>query len=217
MKKNAFTIIEMLLAVMLTVLVILSATSAFRAVDTAQAKTGEYDSTFSQLELFFDKISDDLANAYAVQGSEHGPLNVIPAGAGSTAHDRLTITRTIDPFASDSTATTADVEYGILNDDISTSGSIGRRLAFNSNKGEINSGGKLFILTEGVKAIRFEVYDGQNWSRNNTNTVLAPLMIKVHVELSEDLWFQHDKHFERQIPVYPFIYNAINNENSEEK
>lgn len=217
MKNKAFTIIEVVLAVMLTVLVVLSAGAAFRSIRSAQVKTEYYDTVFGQLQLFFNLLSDDLSNINIASGADISPVILSPAGNIADSHDRLLIRRNIDPLSAQSDSTVAVVEYGLLKNNNSESSSIGRRIALLKESQQQNAGGKLTVLTENVKSLRFEFFDGNTWYRSNASQEFVPLIIKVQLELTDKLWMQGSSTITRQIPVYPCIFNNTNNDKTEAK
>ncbi len=205
---NAFTLLELLLAIVLTAIIILTATAAVRGLSRNRFTVEQNDRVFSQAMFFMDLLTRDLANVVSV-GDDQAVIRIIPGDSDSGPCDRIVIFRNADLLTSSNLAPYAEVEYGMLFNG-SIADCLGRRLAPVKDLSSGNSKGRLFVLSDPVKSLKFEIYDGSSWVRAPIDNDTKPLMIRVTLETPIALWAQDKPFIIRQIPVYPYIMNIKN-------
>ena len=82
---------------------------------------------------------------------------------------------------------------------------VGRRVAVVNDISAGNKKGKVFVMAEGIKSLKFELYNGSSWyAMAESNEV--PAIVKVTIELNGPLWNKQDGIIIRNIPVYPQVY-----------
>ncbi len=201
---KAFSVLELLLAIILTVLVVLSAAAAIRGLTRNRSAVEKFDTVFSQATFFMDSLARDLANTYSASDSNSPVINILINGSEQLPADRITFLRVTDPISADIPASVAEIEYGLTRYG-DYKDSLARRVAPLGSDQTSNKGGKVFLLSDPVKSLKFEIYDGASWLRSAISTDSVPVMVRVTLDLGTTLWAQDSSLIVRQIPVYPCI------------
>ncbi|MCG8484512.1 MAG: hypothetical protein MJA31_14470, partial [Clostridia bacterium] len=166
-KQKSFTLIELVLAVMLTVMIVVAASNATRSIINAKHNLTFQDELLNRATFMLDSVCLDLCNIYRDKVDGAYAISLFPLGSTGNFYDRLKFYSVCDPELEGSLAYVNEIEYGLLESGSGGKGYLlGRRVAPVENVSFGNNKGKVFVLLDGVKSLRFEFWDGASWQRS---------------------------------------------------
>ncbi len=209
-REFGFTLIEVLIATMLTVIIVLLAAFSINSIYRSKAKVLALNDTTNRSFFVIDSINNDLANMLLTWQHPDMVISVIPGGSEQDPADRLIIYRQTDP---DMAMThIAQVEYGLLKAD-STEGicRLGRRFARLTANQTVNNRGKVFILADQIRSLRFELFDGISWRRGGVPKGTIITEVRISMELAGSVWGRESSVISCRLPVGWFSQDRSGN------
>ncbi|MBN2064912.1 MAG: hypothetical protein JW745_08925 [Sedimentisphaerales bacterium] len=197
-----------MIATMLTVIVVLLAAFAVNNIYRSKTAVLAVNDTTGGAFFVIDSINNDLANMLLPWQHPETVIDVIPGGSEQDPADRLIIYRQTDP---DMAMThTAQVEYGLLKTD-STEGicRLARRFARLAVNQTVNNRGKVFILADQVRSLRFELFDGISWRRGGVPKGTVVTEVRISMELAGSVWGRDSSVISCRLPVGWFTQSRL--------
>jgi general secretion pathway protein J len=164
LRRTGFTLVEVLVASMISVFIALVAAGAIRTMAASNETVDRYINSEAEVQFAANLMESDLDNFYRDDNIENTELigTVQSLGNGDVTGDLVfyTISRT-KARADQPEGDLHEVEYFLAQQQDSTV--LMRRLWPNPNK-DVNPGGILTVIAEDIQSFEVQYYDGQQWS-----------------------------------------------------
>ena len=210
--KQAFTLIELMLAVMLTAMVIVVASAATRSILKTKRLVNDQEYSVSQALVVIDKISEDLENIFREKVNGQFYFKATKNGGTNNEYDRMIFYRIAESFSGTSLTNINEIEYGLLKNENNEEGyKLGSRVAAVTDTAIGNSNGKVTVLADAVRSFMLEYWDGLVWSRSVANGSI-PIMVRITLELDTSIWATGSSIISKQVSLLPIPEDIDNYE-----
>ena len=203
-RTKGFTLIELVIAVVLTAMVILVASAGARSLFDIKRRIISQNYLFSQAMTVLEQISQDINNMYKEKVGDSYNLMLKNGGGDNLGFGRLAFYVYTVPYNEDNKSCIKEVEYGLLKSKTDNSlYQLGRREALVEDISYGNDRGKVYIIADSVKSLTFECWDGENWSRELPEDGSLPEMLRVTIGVSDSIWATGESYLSKQISLKP--------------
>ncbi len=202
-KDKAFTLVELMLAVMLTAIIILVAAAGTRTILEMKNRIKIHDRALTQALDVLDKIENDLSNICREKQNGRYSFRLKVGGSVKTACDRICFYTVGDNITANKSYI-YEVEYGLLkSSDQRDSYQLGKRVGVVNDRATGNKRGKVIVIADSIKSLLFECWDGEKWLRTSPLNGSLPVMVRVTLELDGHIWATGQSAISRQISLLP--------------
>ncbi len=195
--KRGFTLVEVLLATVISALIVVVSYAVFRAESRTQQKLNHYSNVSAYGRYALERISNDIANFYRnpdwnrmlLEGKE-GNLTTIatiltttyPANARADTI-RMLVTSWQKVHKDKQEGDVYEVEYKLQYNQQDKCFYLTRRCAPVKNIIEGNAGGVLVRIAKNVSELKFEYYSNGQWQQQWLDKGVLPEKIRVYLTI----------------------------------
>ncbi len=192
--KQAFTLVELLLAAVMGAVIVLVALAAYRGVVESRRLLLYNSQVNSHARYLLNHLRQDMANFYRSDQPGRMLITGIKAGAGRRQTDRLKFYAVSDKKvrSAGKESDIYEIEYGLSFSERLNEYYAGRRCGAVRDLKKGNQGGKLVQTARFVDSLTFEFYDGLTWRRGWVNSDVIPSLVRVTMIMRDPVGVRAD-------------------------